>query len=77
MTDRLGDIDKLFASHQLNATGIQRVSYIRQDFTSMLNSIVTYCAASPREYAIVRTLLEEACMYAIKAVALNEENKGE
>ena len=64
-------INPLFGTKKLNALGIQTVAEIRLDFETLLCQLHNRLGTSGREVAIVRTKLEEACMYAVKAVSLD------
>jgi hypothetical protein len=63
-----------FAVHKLNAKGIGLAEGIAKIFDDTLNQLSTYCAAG-REYAIVKTKLEEACFFAKKAMAADPLNQ--
>lgn len=63
-------MDLLFASHMLNAEGVNAVESIRHRFHTLLSVISPDLAGSGRYESIVRTKLEEARMMAVKAVAV-------
>lgn len=69
-------IDPLFGSHRLNEAGIKTVQTIKETFTSMLAYLTSVCATS-RELSIVKTKLEGACLFAVKAAANRTENQSE
>ena len=64
-----------FQVHMLNATGGRKAIEIRDVFDQALDKIAVLCtpegAVGPggREYAVVKTKLEEACFFAKKAIA--------
>lgn len=63
-----------FASHKLNTEGLGKVSDVRASFTRLLEELELVCPAS-REFSIVKTKLEEASFFAVKAISANEENQ--
>lgn len=67
-------IPEEFGSHTLNVGGSKRVQEIKQRFANLLK----FCndqAPSGRNLKLVAMKLEEACFYAVKAVASNPENQ--
>lgn len=69
-----------FVSATLNAQGIEKVTKVREAFSALLDVVEesTREGGDHRSLAIVRTKLEEASFYAVKAVALalvNQEVK--
>ena len=74
-------MDNLFAPHALNPTGISKLDYIHEHFQTLLSAIevaagsqeAPFCNA--REMAIVRTKLQEASFFAVRAAALVPENQ--
>lgn len=68
----------LFQTHQLNEQGLTKAAVIAEHFNALLFTMEGLCTAEPsksgmltltREFAIVRSKLEEACFYAKKAMA--------
>lgn len=68
-------IDKLFDYHKLNQHGLARVNNIAVSFDSLLGALEANGCQPGREFSIVKTKLEEACMFAKKAVALDPANQ--
>jgi hypothetical protein len=67
---------KEFEAHRLNALGIARVQHARYGFAALLGLIEEMMVPeAAREFAIVRAKLEEAAMYANKAVSLDPRNQ--
>lgn len=69
------DIRKEFTAHELNETGVARVADVRKLFSVHLNNLSSVVGEGGREMSIVKTKLEEACMFAIRAVAVQPENQ--
>lgn len=72
-------MNKLFAFHKVNTQGQRKAVEIAGAFDELLNKLYD-CWAIPidltdREIAIVRTKLEEACFFAKKVMALQENNQ--
>ena len=67
--------DPLFISYPLSDTGIKKVETITDGFNNLLTEIRPVVPAG-REWSIVQTKLEEACMYAKKAVSTLAQNQG-
>ncbi len=63
-----------FTSHRLTVNGIAKINEIKRGFDSLLN-LVGATAPDNREFSIVRTKLEEACFFAVKAVSVEPENQ--
>lgn len=61
-------IDPLFKVHRLNEDGMKRAEEIAATFNDCLNRLRGMCAEG-REFAIVKTKLEEAAFFAKKAMA--------
>jgi hypothetical protein len=57
----------------LNDLGKKRAAEIASAFDQLLESLATHCPAG-REFAIVKTKLEEACFFAKKSMANAEGN---
>lgn len=65
----------LFDTHRLNELGIGLVGQVRRTFDSALADLTRYCPTNSREFSIVKTKLEEACMFAVKSIAVAPENQ--
>lgn len=63
-----------FASHRLNEDGLEAMTATKERFSDLLDDLEAYIGPGGREMAIVRTKLEEACFFAIKAIAVNPKN---
>lgn len=63
-----------FKMHLLNAQGKLRARQIGARFESLLESLEAECPAG-REMSLVKTKLEEACMFAKKSIAILPENQ--
>lgn len=63
---------KTFAYHQPTKEGLRRITVLREDFSKMLARLNTLAPES-REKALAQTKLEEAAMWAIKAIVINDE----
>ena len=59
-----------FSSRKLNELGLQRYYEIQNRFNDLLNQLMLICPPG-REFAIVKTKLEEASFFAQKASSLN------
>jgi hypothetical protein len=63
-----------FRYHNLNQTGIDACTEIREAFTTLLDKVeATVPTGRPR--SLVTTKLQEACNWAVRAVAENPENQ--
>lgn len=67
-------INSLFQFHKLNADGIKKAEAIAQLFSDLLSELETNCAPN-REFAIVKTKLEEAAFFAKKSMAISPLNQ--
>ena len=67
-------IHPAFTPHLLNAEGCDKAQRLRWSFSVLLCRIEEILPQG-RELAIVRTKLEEACMFAARGVALAPENR--
>ncbi len=67
--------NKEFASHTLSTAGGQKIRDVREAFDTLLNRLIEIEAPTSREMAITKTKLEEACFFAVKAVAINPANQ--
>lgn len=65
----------LFKYHRLNPGGYAKCEFVGSAFDDLLSNIETHCPANTREFAIVKTKLEEACFFAKKAIAIDPENQ--
>lgn len=63
-----------FASHQLTDHGTINIDAIKQAFSVLLDEIERDVPAG-RERASVVTKLQEACMFAVRGVAVAKENQ--
>lgn len=67
-------MNKEFAVHILNPPGKEKAQAIAAAFDSCLEQLKTMCPDG-RNLSIVKTKLEEACFFAKKAMAEQEENQ--
>ena len=68
-------INSLFASTLYSEVGQNKALALRQDFTFFLERVEELLPGNSRELSIIRTKLEEASFYAIKALRNYEENR--
>ena len=68
-------INPLFSSVKLNEEGVVKVGIIRSGFTRLLYELEGVLPGNSREISIIRTKLEEASFYAVKAVRNYEGNR--
>ncbi len=68
-------INPLFSTTKLNEDGVAKATYIRESFNALLSALEDTLPGNSRELSIVRTKLEEASFYAIKALRNYEGNK--
>lgn len=73
-------MNKEFAVHMLNAQGRMRAAAIAESFDLLLETLMVKLSDGPmcpegREFAIVRSRLEEACFYAKKSMAMMAANQ--
>ena len=68
-------INPLFSSVQLNTEGLMKVNNIRVAFTQLLDELESILPGNSREISIIKTKLEEASFYAVKAVRNYEGNR--
>lgn len=61
-----------FQSSELNAYGKEKAADIREAFSECLTR-VQCCIGDSRERSIVVTKLQEACMFAIRAISVQAE----
>jgi hypothetical protein len=64
-------IDKPFAYHKPSEDGLNRITRLRDAFSSLQRVIDEVCPAS-RHRSVATTELETAAMWAIKAVVFND-----
>lgn len=62
-------VDSLFQVHMLNEEGKVKAQKIAEAFDLLLQTLGEIGPSSGREYAIVRTKLEEAAFFAKKSMA--------
>lgn len=67
-------MDTLFQFHKLNDVGVEKAKDIAEMFDDLLSRVGRLCQPG-REFAIVKTKLEEACFYAKKSMAMNDANQ--
>lgn len=65
-----------FQYHNLNSRGIGRCNFVSHEFTRLLTALKIVCPEG-REFSLVKTKLEEACMFAKKAISKDGNNQGE
>ena len=66
--------DPLFTFHKLNDDGIKKAEEIAASFSELLR-VLRFSCPQGREFSIVMTKLEEACFFAKKSMAIQEENQ--
>lgn len=64
-----------FRVHRLNAAGLAKAEDLAHAFTGFLDEVEVLCGTDGREMAIVRTMLQEACIFAKRALAVKQENQ--
>lgn len=64
-------IEKTYAYHKPSQQGIDKIKTLREAFSS-LHNLVKETAPETRERAVAVTNLEQAAMWAIKAVVCND-----
>lgn len=67
-------VSPLFQFHKLNASGIVKANAVGLSFADLLEKLESICPQG-REFAIVKTKLEEACFFAKKSVATQPDNQ--
>jgi len=67
------EINPIFNTVKVTQDGLNNITKIRYDFSSLLLDIEEYANGGSRELAIVKTKLEEACMFAIKAISIGNK----
>jgi hypothetical protein len=68
-------INPLFSTVKLSEAGIANTNTIRGGFSNLLELLEDVLPGSSREISIIRTKLEEASFYAVKAVRNYKENQ--
>lgn len=64
-----------FQVHRLNEAGMAKAQDIAQGFDALLAKCGELAGGESREFSLVKTLLEQACFYAKKAMAMRTENQ--
>ena len=70
----MSSVDSLFQVHRLNEDGMKKAEEIASTFTECLRVLKTMCPDG-REFAIVKTKLEEAAFFAKKSMANVADNQ--
>jgi len=65
------EIKKTYNYHKPSEQGLKKITTIRKAFTE-LDNLVQELAPSTRERSVALTNLEQAAMWAIKAVVVND-----
>lgn len=65
---------KEFQVHKLNEQGVQRANKVAILFDALLSDL-SLVVSDGREFAIVKTKLEEACFFAKKSIANQPGNQ--
>lgn len=61
-------MDPLFDTVQASQKQVEDIKFVRSEFDALLKNLEPALPLSGRYAAIVRTKLEEACMFAVKGV---------
>jgi hypothetical protein len=64
-------INKIFAYHKPSEDGLAKIGELRQAFSELWDKIILH-APNTRERAVAITNLEQAAMWAVKAVIHND-----
>lgn len=64
-----------FRAHAVNAHGLSQARKLAELFSEMLSSIEEISGTEGREITIIRTKLEEACFFAMRAMASQASNQ--
>ncbi len=64
-------IDKPFAYHKPSPDGLEKITELREAFSTLKQIVETVCHPS-RERSVAITELETSAMWAIKAVVFND-----
>lgn len=67
-------MNPLFRTHKLSPSGFTKAIAIAKAFDTLLGTLEAYCT-NGREFAILKTKLEEACFFAKKAMAIDPANR--
>lgn len=67
-------VDPLFQVHRLNEDGLKKAEVLAGAFNELLVNLRGMCPEG-REFAIVKTKLEEAAFFAKKSIANAKENQ--
>lgn len=65
----------LFKVYRLNASGMAKAQEIQTIFETTYYDLHKLCDPNSREFAVMKTKLEEACFFAKKAMAIQHENQ--
>lgn len=68
-------MDDLFKAHHLTVGGVEKVNRVRETFDQCLQQLQKDMTGSGRYESMVKTKLEEACMLAVKAIAVQPANQ--
>lgn len=72
---RMADMLPEFRTHNLNDAGAEKTEEIRKAFSELLANVERIVPAPSRERSLVATKLQEACMFAVRAVSVLPENQ--
>lgn len=67
----MSEISKTYNYHKPSGDGLERITKLRQAFTD-IDTLIQELAPQSRERAVALTNLEQAAMWAIKAVVCND-----
>lgn len=67
----MSEIKKTFAYHKPSEDGLRRIKDLRESFSELYDEVESLAPAS-RERSLAITALEEAAMWAIKAVVVHD-----
>jgi len=68
-------MDPLFQVHRLNEAGLRKAEDLAHAFDLLLTTLYQICPGNTREFSIVKTKLEEACLFAKKSIANLVDNQ--
>lgn len=63
---------KTFCHHTPSSNCTAKIKVLRQSFSDMADMIDSLLVLACREKSVAHTKLEEACMWAIKGIVLND-----
>jgi hypothetical protein len=66
-------IDEIFQVNRLNEKGFDAIDCVAGSFDLLLYNLENICDQNCREFSLVKTKLQEACFFAKRAVARNED----